>query len=120
MHSPLKRLISNDATAANRIMGAQALGGYGDPDTAFNAIRREIDKTEEGYVFLFALNVFQYSHTDDRLTLQGWKSFQEIVGSDRSGADRYGWEYAQRLMDLPPRKWSRRNVRISGEKGGPR
>jgi hypothetical protein len=49
-------------------------------------------------VFLFALNAFQHSHTDDRLTLQDWKSFQEIVGSDRSGMDRYGWEYTQRLI----------------------
>jgi hypothetical protein len=39
MHSPLERLISNDAMAANHLMAAQALGFSGDPEAAFNAIR---------------------------------------------------------------------------------
>jgi len=104
----LKKTVSDDAMAANRLMAAQALGVSGDPDTAFNAIRREMGKTEDGYVFLFALNAFQYSHTDDRLTLQDWKSFEQMAGSGKPGADRYGWEYAQRLIQDAIGLWPKR------------
>jgi len=104
----LKETISDDAMAANRIMAAQALGVSGDPDTAFNAIRREIGKTEDGYVFLFALNALQYSHTADRLTKQDWQRFEVIASAERSGTDRYGWEYAQRLIKDAIALWPER------------
>jgi arylsulfatase A-like enzyme len=104
----LKKTVSDNPMAVGRIMAAQALGVCGDPETAFTAIQREIDRTEDGYVFLFALNALQYSHTADRLTLQDWKSFEGIVGTDGSGVDRHGWEYAKRLIQDAIVLWPQR------------
>ncbi|MEX0882324.1 MAG: sulfatase-like hydrolase/transferase, partial [Cyclobacteriaceae bacterium] len=93
----LKEMIREDDFAANRIMAAQALGVCGDAGTAFEAIMKEALATQHGYVLLQALNAFQYSHTDDRLTLQNWKNFKEkeFVKGD-PGSD---LGYPQRIID---------------------
>lgn len=108
IQTALKKMMADDAMAANRIMAAQALGVCGDPEEAFRAILKEIKETDQGYVFLFALNAFQYSHTDDRLTLEDWKSFQEKTRGEKTGGDTLGYGFAQRLikdaMDLWPQR----------------
>lgn len=73
----LGQMVADDPFAGNRLMAAQALGVSGDPDTAFEAIFREARATDDGYVFLFALNAFQFSRTDDRLTREDWQFFQK-------------------------------------------
>ncbi len=72
----LKGIIDIDSFAANRIMAAQALAVCGEPDVAFESIMKEANQTEQTYVLLLALNAFQYSFTDDRLTLQDWERFK--------------------------------------------
>jgi hypothetical protein len=72
-------MIRNDSFAANRIMAAQALGVCGDPETSFHSIMKEATETAENYVFLQALSAFQYSQTDNRLTLDDWKRFKEKI-----------------------------------------
>ena len=94
----LKQMIANDPLGGNRVMAAQALGLCGDPDTAFKAIDHEAKETQLGYVFMQALNAFQYSHTDDRLTLDDWKSFQKKPKKGIRGVDTTGFGYAQRLV----------------------
>jgi arylsulfatase A-like enzyme len=93
----LKKMIREDDFAANRLMAAQAIGVCGDGDTAFEAIMKEALATRNGFVLLQALNAFQYSHTDDRLTMQDWKSFKEkdfVKGDPGSDLD-----YPQRIID---------------------
>ena len=73
-------MIKNDEFATNRIMAAQALAWCGDADTAFKAIMAEIKPEEmNGYVLLFALNAFQYSHTDVNLSKADWERFKKIA-----------------------------------------
>lgn len=76
IRSVLKGIIDDDNFAANRIMAAQALAVCGEPDVAFEKIMKEANQTEQNYVLLQALNAFQYSYTDDRLTLQDWEKFK--------------------------------------------
>jgi N-sulfoglucosamine sulfohydrolase len=73
VQSALKEMMNNDPYGTNRIMAAQALGRCGDPDAAFNALMKETSQATESNLFLFGLNAFQYSHTDNRLTLDDWK-----------------------------------------------
>jgi hypothetical protein len=58
---------------------------------------KEALATPHGYVLLQALNAFQYSHTDDRLSLEDWQTFKEreFVAND-PGA---GLGYPQRIID---------------------
>lgn len=80
VEAALKAMIKNDEFATNRIMAAQALAWCGDSDTAFKAIMNEIDPEEmNAYVLLFAMNAFQYSHTDVNLTKADWERFKEIA-----------------------------------------
>ncbi|WP_162340727.1 sulfatase family protein [Cyclobacterium salsum] len=97
VQSSLKAMIREDESAANRIMAAQALALCGDADTAFETIMKEALATPHGYVLLQALNTFQYSHTDDRLSLEDWQTFKEkeFVAND-PGA---GLGYPQRIID---------------------
>jgi N-sulfoglucosamine sulfohydrolase len=108
VQTALKRVISNDAIAANRIMAAQALGVCGDPQEGFTTILKEAEETDDGYVFLFALNAFQYSHTDERLTLEDWKRFQQKAAAAESRTDARGYEYAQRIVKDAITLWPRR------------
>jgi hypothetical protein len=77
VRAALGTMVAGDDFAGNRLIAAQALAVSGDPDTAFRAIYREARATNDAYVFLFALNAFQYSHTDDRLTRDDWEQFQK-------------------------------------------
>lgn len=103
----LRAMMQNDPFAGNRIMAAQALALNGDPAAAFDTILREARSTEIGYVFLFALNAFQFSRTDDRLTRQDWESF-----AARSPAIPYDMasSFAQRIVSNALDLWPERVV----------
>ncbi|MBE0653980.1 MAG: sulfatase, partial [Bacteroidales bacterium] len=90
----LREVIKKDGFAANRIMAAQALGLCGDPDMAFQSIMKEINDAEQGYILLQGINALQYSHTDDRLSLDDWKRFQKIEFPEED----YGASYPQRII----------------------
>jgi hypothetical protein len=61
-------------------MAAQALAWCGDTNAAFKAIMNEVKPEEmNAYVLLFALNAFQYSHTDVNLSKADWERFKEIA-----------------------------------------
>jgi len=76
----LKAMIKNDPFATNRIMAGQALAWCGDADAAYKAIVKEIDaEAMNGYVFMFALNALQYSHTDKNLRKEDWLRFRKIA-----------------------------------------
>ena len=107
VRAALKRLIERDTFAGNRIMAAQALAWSGDPDTAFQTIHREADRTDHGYVFLLALNAFQYSHTDDRLTREDWERYQQKQTPVPPGP---GAGFAQRMVEYALENWPNRPV----------
>lgn len=92
----LKEAIATDPIAANRILAAQALGVSGDKDRSFDAIWKEVTHTDNGYVFLFGLNAFQYSHTDDSLTLEDWQKFGEQQFKEGDEGTFFG--YGQRII----------------------
>ncbi len=96
IQSRLKNIINDDEFAANRIIAAQALAVCGDPDFAFKAIMKETDKTKNPYVLLLALNAFQYSFTDDRLTLADWKRFEKKKFPENDADAKLG--YPQRII----------------------
>lgn len=104
---PLSEMAENDLFAGNRIIAAQALGRSGDPDTAFEAIAREAEATDDAYVFLFALNAFQYSRTDDRLTREDWERFQKKKTSGPYGLPA---GLAQRIVTYALNNWPERAV----------
>jgi N-sulfoglucosamine sulfohydrolase len=58
-------------------MAAQALAVCGDPEFAFKANNERSKSNKNTYVLLLALNAFQYSFTDDRLTLDDWERFEK-------------------------------------------
>lgn len=93
----LRQMVTGDDFAANRIMAAQALALCGDPDVAFEALLKEATATRNGYVLLLALNAFQYSHTDERLTLSDWKNFKQKQFPDKDPGSDLG--YPQRIID---------------------
>ncbi|MDN3690498.1 sulfatase-like hydrolase/transferase [Cyclobacterium jeungdonense] len=97
LQNHLKKMIREDKLAANRIMAAQALGVRGDPDTAFEAIMKEANATDNGYVLLQALNAFQYSHTDGRLRLDDWQRFKDKEFAKGDPASDLG--YPHRIID---------------------
>lgn len=97
VQSSLKAMIREDESAANRIMAAQALGVCGDPEAAFEAIMKEANATDNGYVLLQALNAFQYSYTDDRLKLEDWQHFKEKEFAEGDPGAELG--YPQRIID---------------------
>jgi len=102
----LREMINNDNYADNRIMAAQALGICGDPAIAFNAIMKEVNNTDNGYVFLQGLNAFQYSRTDDRLTLDDWKRFKEKKFPEGDVGSSFG--YPQRIINDAIELWPER------------
>lgn len=104
----LQRMIQNDAFAGNRILAAQALGLCGDPDSAFAALIKETQETNLGYVFLFALNAFQYSHTDNRLTKEDWEAFKTLASSASNQVDPFGYDYANRIINDALALWPER------------
>jgi len=104
--SALKGMTEIDNFAANRIMAAQALGVCGEPDIAFNSILKEANETNENYVFLQALNAFQYSETDNRLGLDDWKRFKEKKFPTNDAAASLG--YPNRIIDDAIALWPKR------------
>jgi len=107
VRAALSEIAENDPFAGNRIIAAQALGCSGDPDAAFRVISREAEATDDAYVFLFALNAFQYSRTDDRLTREDWERFQK---KKTSGPYRLVTGYAQRIVSHVLNNWPERPV----------
>ena len=84
VEAALKAMIKNDEFSTNRIMAAQALAWCGDSDRAFKAIMDEIEpEAMNAYVLLFAVNAFQYSHTDKKLTKADWLRFKEIAAGGK-------------------------------------
>ena len=79
-------------------MAAQALGLCGDPESAFAALMKEARQADLGYVFLFALNALQFSHTDDRLTREDWEAFKVQVSNASPQVDPFGYDYANRIV----------------------
>jgi len=108
VQAALRKQVSDDAFAANRVMAAQALGLCGAPDEAFETIMKETLRADDGYLFLFALNAFQYSHTDDRLTLDHWKTFQSKEPVSIPGRDMRGYEFTERLIKDALELWPQR------------
>lgn len=102
----LKKMIKNDSFAANRLMAAQALGVCGNPDTAFKSIMKEATETTQNYVFLQALNAFQYSKTDNLLTLEDWNRFKAKKFPENDAAARLG--YPNRIIDDAIELWPER------------
>ena len=106
----LREMAINDPMGGNRVMAAQALGHCGDPDTAFSAIHQEADETELGYVFYQAINAFQYSHTDDRLTREDWQRFKDKTANTGGREDSFGYQYALRIIDDALALWPERRT----------
>lgn len=102
----LEKVIEVDEIAANRILAAQAIGISGETDKSFESIMREVTRTNNGYVFLFGLNAFQYSHTDDRLTLEDWQDFgeQKFKEGDEGTFFGYGQRIIKDAIDLYPNR----------------
>lgn len=106
VQNALKNRIINDGFAANRIMAAQALGVCGNPDFAFKSIMKEASETTQNYVFLLALNAFQYSKTDNRLTLEDWTRFKTKKFPENDAAAALG--YPNRIIDDALELWPER------------
>ena len=106
VQSRLMSIAENDIYAANRIIAAQALAVCGNPDIAFKTIMREATNTKNPYLFLFALNAFQYSNTDVRLTLDDWKSFKEKSFAENDAVASLG--YHQRIISDAIDLWPKR------------
>lgn len=104
----LRDMMMHDAYAANRLMAAQALGRCGDAEAAFEAIKREATHATDGYVLLTALNAFQYSHTDDRLTQADWREYGKMIPKKSRDFDAHGYEYAGRMIDDALAIWPKR------------
>lgn len=102
----LKAMVESDETACNRIMAAQALGIIDEKEYAFRSIMKEVNETNVGYVMLQALNAFQYSHTDDRLTLSDWEYFKKKKFVDGDAMNTLG--YPARIIDDSIDLWPER------------
>jgi N-sulfoglucosamine sulfohydrolase len=110
VHSSLRAMIQNDPFAGNRIMAAQALGLCGDSDAAFTRLMKEAKATKIGYIFLFALNALQYSHTDNRLTKEDWQAFKQQAARAPKEADPFGYDYAGRIINDALALWPERRT----------
>ena len=110
VQTALRTMIAKDSMGGNRVMAAMALGLCGDPETAFKAIYQEAMQTEQGYVFQLALNAFQYSHTDDRLTPDDWRRFKTRTERRGGREDSFGFEYGNRIIDDALSIWPERRI----------
>ena len=70
---------------------------------------KEANDTDLGYVLLFALNAFQYSHTDDRLTKEDWVLFRDKAPT-RKPPDATGFGYAKRVATDALALWPARRI----------
>lgn len=112
VQNALRKMIASNPIPANRIIAAQALGRCGDPDTAYQALRKEIDATRDGYVFFYALNALQYAQLDDRLTLDDWKAFKAMKFPDNP--DHFGAQMPQRIISDAIELFPKRRI-VDGE-----
>jgi len=108
VQSVLRGMMHKDPAEANRIMAAQALGLCGDPDAAFQAIRDIAFETQSPTVFLQAINAFQYSLLDDRLTMGDWEKFSKREIRESPGKDMLNRAYAQRIITHAIEHWPKR------------
>ncbi|MEE9462570.1 MAG: sulfatase-like hydrolase/transferase [Bacteroidales bacterium] len=108
VQSVLRVMMREDPAEANRVMAAQALGLCGDPDAAFQAIRDIAFETQSPTVFLQAINAFQYSHLDERLTMGDWKKFSEREIRESPGKDMLNRGHAQRIITHAIEHWPER------------
>jgi N-sulfoglucosamine sulfohydrolase len=115
-HSPngkvqkaLKKMMEADPMAANRIMAAQALALNGDPEAAFASLYKEAALSSEGYVFLLALNAFQYGKIDDKLELEDWKILHNKKFTPSPGADQNGIESSKIIIETALKLWPERS-----------
>ncbi len=109
--SALNQMAENDAMAGNRVMAAQALGLCGAPDAAFAILKKEAQSAANGgrgFVYHAAISAFQYSHTDKHLTKEDWLHFKEIGKTKGSPEVRFGFEYAQRIINDALDLWPQR------------
>ncbi len=104
----LKFMAREDEMPANRLMAAQALGLCGDPQTAFQTIKKEVTETTRGYVFLLGINAFQYSKTDHFLTREDWEGFKAREWDVPEGEHDFGVDYAGRIIDDALELWPER------------
>jgi arylsulfatase A-like enzyme len=109
-HIALNKMVNTDPFEANRLIAAQALGVCGDPDTCFEVIMAIARSTQSPTVFLQALNAFQHSKTDDRLSLDNWKHFREKRIEIISGKDMTNLSHALRIVDDAIAIWPERRV----------
>lgn len=98
----LMDMMARDASAANRMMAAQALGICGFTETAHAALVRELDRASNGYAMLLGFNALQYSHADRLLRRQDWERWKAAPIDDA------GWSYAQRIIDDALDLWPQR------------
>jgi len=100
----LRLMMANDAVASNRIMAAQALAFCGDADSAYAALRKEVDAADSNYLYLFALNAIRHSRTDDRLTLEDWKAFGANIPENESASKRQVMYLVKDAISLWPER----------------
>jgi len=110
VQTALRNMIAQDSMGGNRVMAAMALGLCGDPETAFKAIYQEARQTDHGYVFMLAINAFQYSHTDERLTRDDWNLLKKRTENNGDTEDRFGFEYANRTISDALEIWPQRRI----------
>jgi N-sulfoglucosamine sulfohydrolase len=111
--SALKKMAENDSMAGNRVMAAQALGFCGTPEAAFTTLKKEAYSAAiggRGFVFHAAINAFQYSHTDNRLTKEDWLSFKKIGRNSNDPEAKFGFDYAQRIINDALSLWPQRRT----------
>jgi hypothetical protein len=101
----LAKMIEKDPFAANRIMAAQSLALCGNPELAFKTIFTEARNTNLAYVFLQALNAFQYGHVDKYLSLEDWKNLNTRTFPPATGVDNYASTLVGRLIQDAMKIW---------------
>ena len=71
-------------------------------------ILKEANEAADGYVLLLAINAFQYSHTDERLTKEHWQALRKRGANKQAGVDNTGFGYARRIIDDALKLWPKR------------
>ena len=105
----LRQVIGSDAYSANRTMAAQALAHCGNPDTAFNALMKEINTEKDEYKRLLALNGLQYGRVDNRLSKADWEALAARNPSKKS-PDYLAYYFAKSIPTHVLKVWPRRMI----------
>ncbi|WP_236980998.1 sulfatase family protein [Membranihabitans maritimus] len=104
----LKTIAINDPSATNRVMAIQTLGKHGQTETAFDLLMKEAKNTKVPYLFLMAINAFQYGKLDHLLSKDDWERFKSKEFSLNENQDQYGGEYALRIINDALDIWPKR------------